>query len=228
MAVCTGASSLAASLAAVPLIEGVRHVSAAAATIDRDKLGSPGPFPGRVIEARNPAMIKAGVKNREAIKTTLAKGMTALTGATDSVEAWRSFFEPGDVVGVKVVPNGFPLAHTSYELMLRGDRRAQGGWAWKPSDIFVYDRYRSEFMGAKMHEAVPAGIKWGGLTPEDDGTQLKIDFPSFRNDPISGYDRDEFVHMNLGAPYGNDPKDDLQLPLPQPGHARHQSGSTRW
>ena len=39
----------------------------------------------------------------------------------------------------------------------------------KTNDIFVYDRYRGEFMDAGMHKAVPDGIKWGGLTPEDDG-----------------------------------------------------------
>jgi hypothetical protein len=48
------------------------------------------------------------------------------------------------------------------------------------------------------------------LTPEDDGTQLKIDFPSFKADPVAGYDRDEFVEMNL-IHHGHDPKDDRNL-----------------
>ncbi|MFO0908811.1 MAG: DUF362 domain-containing protein [Isosphaeraceae bacterium] len=47
----------------------------------------------------------------------------------------------------------------------------------------------------------------GGLTPENDSSQLLIDWPSFRNDPIAGYDPDEFVEMNL-VHNGNDPKDD--------------------
>ena len=44
--------------------------------------------------------------------------MMELTGATDAVEAWKSFFEPGDVVGVKMNPVGNPLANSSSELML--------------------------------------------------------------------------------------------------------------
>jgi hypothetical protein len=77
----------------------------------------------------------------------------------------------------------------------------------KTSDIFVYDRYRDNFMEAGMHKAVPVGIKWGGLTPENDPTQLLIDWPSWRQDPIAGYDRDEFIEMNL-VHHGHDPKDD--------------------
>src|SRR5690349_4875036 len=66
------------------------------------KLGIPGPFPGRVVEVRNPAMIRGGTKDRAAIKATVARGMKELTGADHPVEAWRSFFEPGDVVGIKM------------------------------------------------------------------------------------------------------------------------------
>ena len=76
----------------------------------------------------------------------------------------------------------------------------------KTEDIFVYDRYRGEFMEAGYHKILPDGIRWGGLTPEG-GDQFQIDFPSFRNDPIAGYDPDEFVWMDL-VPYGDDPKDD--------------------
>jgi hypothetical protein len=206
---------LASAAAALPLLEGVRRVSAselqeaADAKAPGGKLGVPGPYPGRVVEARNPAMIRDGVKSREAIKATLAKAMKELTGADDAVGAWRSFFEPGDVVGVKVVPNGYPLAHSSPELMLEVIEGLKAAGV-KTTDIFVYDRYRSEFMSAGMHKAVPDGIKWGGLTPEDDGSQLLIDFPRFRDDPIAGYDRDEFVEMNL-IHHGHDPKDDRNL-----------------
>src|SRR3954447_13611940 len=65
-----------------------------------EKWGIPGPYPGRVIEVRNPRMIKNDVKDRGAIHAAVDRGMQELTGATDSVEAWRSFVEPGDVVGV--------------------------------------------------------------------------------------------------------------------------------
>jgi hypothetical protein len=41
----------------------------------------------------------------------------------------------------------------------------------------------------------------------DGGDQFQIDYPSFRGDPIAGYDPDAYVWMDL-VPYGDDPKDD--------------------
>src|SRR5262249_55088197 len=38
------------------------------------------------------------------VRAMLEKGMTALTGAPSWTEAWRSFFEKGDVVAIKVSP----------------------------------------------------------------------------------------------------------------------------
>jgi hypothetical protein len=194
-----------AAAAALPLTR-LPHVSAAAPTApdDRADLGIPGPFPGRVVEVRNPALIRDGRKDRAAVKAALDRGLTELTGADDAVAAWRRFFEPGDVVGIKVVPNGYPRAYSSPELVLEviDGLKAAGV---KTRDMIVFDRYRSEFMAAKMHEVVPDGVLWGGLTPEDDSTQLEITFPG--NDPVAGYDPDQFVEMNL-VHHGHDPKDD--------------------
>jgi uncharacterized protein (DUF362 family) len=149
-------------------------------------------------------MCRKGKRDHAAIKTALDRGMQELTGATDAVEAWRRLFEPGDVVGIKVVPNGQPESHSSFEIVMEViDKLKEAGV--KPADIFVYDRYRSEFMDAGYHKVLPAGIHWGGLDP--DGNQFTLDFPSFRNDPIAGFDPDVFVWMDL-IPYGDDPKDD--------------------
>src|SRR5262249_6973780 len=106
--------------AVLPLVAGL-HTSAqeprqGAGAAER--LGVPRPYPRRGIEGRHPAMIKAGVKSREAIQATVDRGLKELTGADDAVGAWRSFFEPGDVVGIKMNPVGNPLANSSSELML--------------------------------------------------------------------------------------------------------------
>jgi hypothetical protein len=169
------------------------------------KLGAPGLYPGRVVEVKNPAMIQQGVKDQKAIKTSLERGLKELTGATDAVEAWKTFFEPGDVVGVKVVPNGQPYAHSSFELLLEVIEGLKSAGV-KSKDIFVYDRYRSEFMDAGYHKILPDDIRWGGLTAEG-GDQFQLEYPSFRNDPIAGYDPDAFVWMDL-MPFGDDPKDE--------------------
>jgi len=205
---------LAASAAVVPALAG-GHVSAQEPRAARDPkaldgpLGVPGPHPGRVIEVRNPAMIKDGVKNRGAIKAAVDRGMKELTGADDVVEAWKSFVEPGDVVGVKMNPVGNPLANSSSELMLEviDGLKAAGV---KTKDIVVFERYRDEFLEAKMHEAVPDGIAWTGLGIAYNGKQIDIkgdDEKSGKLDRATGYDPDEFMVMEL-VMVGLDPKDD--------------------
>ena len=150
-------------------------------------------------------MIRSGKKDRAAIRTTLDRGITALTGADDPVEAWRTFVQPGEAVGIKVVPNGYPGAHTSPELVLEvidGLRSA----GIKLKDMVVFDRYGREFREARYQEILPDGVAWGGLTPVAwDPGQLAIKFDG--NDPIAGYDPDEFVQLTLVG-RGQDPKDD--------------------
>jgi uncharacterized protein (DUF362 family) len=204
--------------AALPLVAGA-HVSAqepkavpgAAGTGAGagERLGVPGPFPGRVVETRNPAMIKNGVKSAEAIRASVDRGMKELTGADDAVGAWRSFFEPGDVVGIKMNPVGNPLANTSSELMLAVIDGLKSAGV-KTRDMVVFERYRDEFIGAKMHEAVPEGIAWTGLGIKYNAHQLDIkgdDLNSGNLDRVAGYDPHEFMTMELVG-QGEDPRDE--------------------
>jgi uncharacterized protein (DUF362 family) len=139
------------------------------------------------------------------VRETVNRGLMALTGANDAVEAWRIFVNPGEAVGIKVVPNGYPGAHTSPELILEvidGLRSA----GVKLKDMVVFDRYGLEFREARYQEILPNGVAWGGLTPvEWDPGQLTIKFDG--NDPIAGYDRDEYVQVTLVG-RGQDARDD--------------------
>ncbi len=85
----------------------------------RGTLGVPGPYPGRVIEIRNLALKRRDGGNRAGVRESLNRGLVALTGADDSVEAWRIFVKPGEAVGIKVVPNGYP------------GRTPHPSWSWK-------------------------------------------------------------------------------------------------
>ena len=154
-----------------------------------------------MIEARNKGMIREGKKSREAIKATVDRGMKELTGADDAVEAWRSFFEPGDVVGIKMNPVGNPGANTNSELMLEVIEGLKAAGV-KTKDMIVYERYRDEFIGAGMHKDVPDGIDWTGLGIAYNGQQLDIkgdDLKTGNLDHVTGYDPDEFVTMELVA-----------------------------
>jgi hypothetical protein len=206
--------------ASVPLISGVSALAAPQSSQaigktthhggDGQPLGKfavPGLYPGQVVEVKNSRMIHDGTKDRAAIQASLDTGMKALTGATDAVEAWKHFFETGDVVGIKVVPNGEPYAHSSFEIVLEVIEKLEACGV-KTNDIFVYDRYRGEFMAAGYPKILPAGIRWGGLTPEG-GSQFRLDFPSFFSDPVAGYDHDAFVWMDL-VPYGDNPRDETR------------------
>src|SRR5262245_40715924 len=200
---------VAAAATTLPIL-GVTAVSAqekgkVARGASRGELGVPGPYPGRVVEVRNPTLVKDGKRNREAVRATLNRGLTELTGADSPVEAWRTFVQPGEAVGIKVVPNGYPGAHTSYELVLEViDGLKSAGI--RPNDMVVFDRYGLEFREAGYQKILPAGIAWGGLTPVAwDPGQLAVNFEG--NDPIAGYDPDEFVQLTLIG-RGQDPKDD--------------------
>lgn len=202
--------ALLAGISTIPVIDGVKYVSASDDTkssktlFDKKDLGIPGPFPGRVIEAKNPRLIQNGKRSRDAIRETLNRGMKELAKSDDGVEAWRNFFEPGDVVGIKVVPNGHPQAPTSPELVLEVIECLKSAGV-KTKDMFVYDRYKGEFMGAGYQNILPSDVRWGGLTPSGGQTDLLLE--AHKDDPIAGYDPDTFVHMNLIS-NGDDPKDD--------------------
>ena len=72
------------------------------------KLSMPGLYPGRVCAVENPAVLVSGQYQAEPVRKMMRRGMMELTGADGWVDAWRQFFEPGDVVGIKVNPVGRP------------------------------------------------------------------------------------------------------------------------
>jgi len=83
----------------------------------------PGPFPGLVTAVEHPGSIVNGAYQAEPVRKMMEKGLTALTGAPGWTEAWRYFFEKGDVVAIKV--NMFvttPGYHTDLELLIQAAR----------------------------------------------------------------------------------------------------------
>ncbi len=198
-------SAAAVSLLGASTVSGQQPKGGGAPVRPVGALGVPGPYPGRVIEVRNPALKREGGGNRAAVRATLNRGLVALTGADDPVEAWRIFVKPGEAVGIKVVPNGYPGAHSSPDLVLEvidGLRSA----GIKLKDMVVFDRYGLEFREARYQEILPDEVARGGLTPVAwDPGQLAVHFEG--NDPIAGYDPDEFVQLTLVG-RGQDPKDD--------------------
>lgn len=153
------------------------------------QLGIPGPFPGRVIAVNHPGSAVSGRHQAEPVREMVARGMKELTGATDATEAWRYFFEPGDVVGIKVNPVGQPYLISS-PLVMQAIIAGLESAGVKRADIFAYDRYYTEFVSGGFAKWLPDGVRWEAATQRAvDGLQLDMD----------GYDRDVYMEMALLA-----------------------------
>jgi hypothetical protein len=119
---------------------GARSESKAASS----KLSMPGLYPGRVCAVENPAVLVSGQYQAEHVQKMMRRGMMELTGTDGWVDAWRQFFEPGDVVGIKVNPVGQPLVISDATVMREIIAGLEAAGV-KRQDIVVYDRYRKMF-----------------------------------------------------------------------------------
>lgn len=158
-------------------------------------LGIPGPFRGRVVAVRHPASIVSGQYRRDAVRAMLRRGMMELTGAPSPAEAWRFFFKPGDVVGIKVNPVGQPFVISAPEVfqeIVAGLREA----GVKPPDIVAFDRFRAQFLSGGFDKWLPEGVRWSYATDQPGVFQLDMD----------GYDRDQYLEIAL-VPAKADPND---------------------
>ena len=70
----------------------------------------PGRYPGTVVRVRARTSIYMLTEKIDApvVREMISRGMRGLTGAQDARESWRAFFQPSDVVGIKVNCSGAP------------------------------------------------------------------------------------------------------------------------
>jgi hypothetical protein len=164
---------------------GARSESKAASS----KLSMPGLYPGRVCAVENPAVLVSGQYQAGQVQKMMRRGMMELTGADGWVDAWRQFFEPGDVVGIKVNPVGQPLVISDATVMheIIAGLEAAGV---KRQDIVVYDRYRKMFYSGGFDKWLPEGVRISYATDYVDNVQQNIE----------GYDPDHYMDMALTLP----------------------------
>ena len=156
------------------------------------QLGMPGAYPGRVIEVHHPACIVSGAYQQQPIEQMMRKGMLELTGAPGWPDAWRTLFEKGDVVAIKVSPVGGPkLCSDALVLHQIVDGLKQAGVA--PRDIVVFSRYRAEIKETGIDKWLPPGVRWDGASAQYDNVQLDMD----------GYDPDHYMELALIKPGEN-------------------------
>ncbi len=155
----------------------------------RTKWSIPGLFPGRVVSVHDSKAIEGGKYQREPVIAMMRRGITELTGAPDWVSAWRTFFEPGEVVGIKLNPASVPYVISSPEVVqeIIGGLEAAG---IRRKDIVIYDRYKSQFLQAGFDKWVPEGVRSSWATDYVDNIQQRMD----------GYDPDHWMDMQLTLP----------------------------
>jgi uncharacterized protein (DUF362 family) len=165
-------------------------VSASAATTN----GIPGPFPGRVVAVERPRAIVQRQYQRDAVRSMMTKGMMELTGAPSAQDAWRQFFQPGDVVGLKLNPVGRPHVISAPEVVLEIIEGLK--MAGVPAkNIVAYDRYRREFLEAGFDKWLPEGVRWTSASEHYAAHPLQLD--------MDGYDASQYVEMPLVLPGGD-------------------------
>jgi hypothetical protein len=181
----------------IPRRDILKYAGLAATTLLNSKAattkpGMPGPFPGRVVGVTHPACIVSGVYRAEPVRRMMEKGMTALTGAPGWTDAWRTFFEKGDVVGIKVSPvGGAKLCSDAAVLHAILDGLKEAGLANR--DIIVFNRYRQETYAAGIDQWVPPGVRMEFASEAYNDVQLDME----------GYDPDHFMEMALIKPGEN-------------------------
>src|SRR5207249_1853042 len=169
-----------------------RHLALNAQTtskISPSKLAMPGLVSGRVVAVSHPACLVDGQYQAGPIADVMRDGLLELTEAPDLPSAWRSFFEPGDVVGIKVNPVGGPLVISCPEV-LREIIKGLESAGVRRKDIVVYDRYRLQFLRMGFDKWLPEGVRWSSATEDYDDVQQGID----------GYDPNHYMDMAVTLP----------------------------
>lgn len=149
----------------------------------------PGLYRGRVVAVSHPASIVSGRFQREPIREMIRKGMAELTGSDGGADAWRQFFEPGDIVGIKVNPVGKPHVISSPEVV-REIIAGLNSAGVKAKEIVVYDRYRKQFFDAGFDKWLPEGVRTSHAAEDYENIQQGIE----------GYDPDHYMDMALTLP----------------------------
>lgn len=144
----------------------------------------PGPYRGRVVEVYHPGSVVEGKVRKTAVREMIQRGLTALTGTANETAAWRRFFSPGDVVGIKVCPVGKPKAISQPETILEVIRGLNLAGV-NNRDILLFNRYEQEMAECGYDKYLPKGIRMAAASKDFDPFQVSI----------QGYDPQAFVEM---------------------------------
>jgi hypothetical protein len=84
--------------------------------------------------------------------------MCALTAEKAARDAWRRFFEPSDVVGIKVNCGGRPWVVSAREIVAEVVRQLMAVGI-KPSEIYLYERFQNQLDDVNYAPDLPEGVR---------------------------------------------------------------------
>jgi len=146
--------------------------------------GMPGPYPGTVVSVNAEKSIDPTTEkvNASTIAEMVRRGMAALTGETTARDAWRKFFSPSDIVGIKVNCSGAP-GICSHPVVVAEIVRNLVSIDVKPQQIYIYERFRNQMDTVNYDRYVPEGVtlvaaenKRNQVNGYDPRTYVEVDF----------------------------------------------------
>jgi len=146
----------------------------------------PGPFPGRVVSVGSDKCVDTatGRADDEVVREMMARGMRTLTGVSTTSDAWGRFFEPSDIVGIKVNCGGYPFCVSAYEIVAEAVRQLTGIGV-PVSQIYVYERFQNQLDEVNYAPRLPQGV------------QIVAAERANRNVDNSGYDPATYLEADL-------------------------------
>jgi hypothetical protein len=148
--------------------------------------GMPGPYPGRVVRVKSDKSVdtSTGAADDGIVREMMAQGMRTLTGAATTADAWRQFFAPADVIGIKVNCGGYPNVVSAYEIVAETVRQLTAVGV-PLSQIYLYERFQNQLDEVNYAPHLPEGL------------QIAAAERANRYTDNSGYDPETYLEANL-------------------------------
>ncbi len=135
----------------------------------------------RVIAIKSSGIMGKGKPEPEVVRRMMNEGMFSLTGKKTVADAWRTFFAPHDVVGIKINPIGGVKLSTRPEVVdaiIMGLKAA----GVKDNNIIIWDRFSYHLItaGFPLNQG-SSGVRCYGTEPTA-GYDKKIYYESLDDD----------------------------------------------
>lgn len=141
-------------------------------------------FPASVVSVRSAKSIDEATEkvDPQTVRQMIERGMTALTGESNAAAAWKRFFTPSDVVGIKVNCSGAPKI-MSHPVVVADIVRNLLAVGVKPDQIYIYERFPDQL----------ESVNYGKYLDR----KVNIQAVEMSRGSVRNYDPDTYVEVNF-------------------------------